>query len=479
MYVTVLVPLVDVRPLLADATYRDRLPRFPDPDRVYGRESADHHRSNFIRGLGPLRPRLQGGAPPWLSESYYVDITRQLRVTRQRGDAMQRDGQDLTATPVYRNFYTDGVAGRVEVCFKVLGAGGARPHRPDKIWRLATVAPAWLRGGSDQPGPIIGIGPAFARHLLRSTTSAGARQESWWVRAGTPAIITEIPWQEQSRWHRRLDQRLVHQWVKASGVRASAWEMAQGNGFADEFRRLRVHLSRLHADFVTMQVVLGLTQNGQLDLAHPPAEHYVAKTLSLLLRPARHGYSQSELLTEALQHSAEAHADTLASLKHLTDSAGSQELTDLAGRLTEALTPTGPDNRQRVFINVRELVMTKYEPHVHGGTFSGPVNFGSGGAHQQIGPSTEELEPLLDQLYAVYNEFLQTLPDPWGEQPGFWQADRAIDKISEETNREPGQRNKGRLLAGLDSLLALATSLGGAGEALGHATTAVRTALGL
>lgn len=480
MYVTVLLPLVDVRPLLVDATHRDPLPHFPVPDRVYGRGSADHHRSNFVRGLGALRPRLQGGAPPWLSESYYIDITRQLRVTRQRGDAMQRDGRHLTASPVYRNFYTDGVAGRVEVCFRVLGPRGARPHRPDKIWRLVAIAPARLRDGSDQPGPIVGAGPAFARHLLRFTTTAGASPESWWVRAGTPAIITEIPEHEQSRWHRTLDQRLVHQWVKSSGVRASAWEMTQGTGFADEFRRLRVHLSRLHADFVTMQVVLGLAQNGQLDLAHPPAEQYIAQTLSLLLRPARHGYSQSELLTEALQHSADAHADTLASLKHLADTADSPKLVDLAGRLTEALAPTGPDNIQRVVINVRELVMAKYEPHVKGGTFNGPVNFGSGGAHQQIGPSADELAPLVEQLFAALN-LLYQLPGEqrWEAQSAIVKADRAIKDISEESRRDPGQRSKSRLLARLDSLLALASTLGGAGEALGHATTAIRTAFGL
>jgi hypothetical protein len=473
VYVTVQLPLVDVRPLLADATHRDPLPHFPLPDRVYSRASADHHRSNFVRGLGALRPRLQGGAPPWLSESYYVDVAGQLRVARQRGEAAHRDGRYVTATPVYRNFYTDGVAGRVEVCFRVLGPRGEPPYRPDKAWRLVVTAPARLRDDGNPPGPVIGAGPAFARHLLRATTTGGGSPESWWVRAGTPAIITEIPAGEQSSWHRTLDQRLVHQWVKSSGVRASAWEMTQGTGFAEEFRRLRVHLSRLHADFVTMQVVLGLIQSGQLDPAYPPAERYVAQTLGLLLRPARHGYSQSELLTEALQHSTDAHADTLASLEYLADAAGSPALAGLADRLTEALAPTGPDNIQRAVINVRELVMTKYEPHVQGGTFNGPVNFGSGGAHQRIGPSADELAPLVEQLFAAFDQVRFQLPD---EQR--YKADHAIDDISEESGKDPGKRSKTRLLARLDSLLTLASTIGGAGEALGHAVTAIRAAFG-
>ena len=474
MYVTVQLPLVDVRPLLADATHRDPLPHFPVPDRVYSRASADHHRSNFVRGLGAVRPRLKGGPPPWPSESYYVDVAGQLRVARQRGEAAHRDGRSVTATPVYRNFYTDGVAGRVEVCFRVLSPRGEPPYRPDKVWRLVVAAPARLRDGGAVPGPVIGTGPAFARYLLRATSIGGSSQESWWVRAGTPAIITEIPTHEQSSWHRTLDQRLVHQWVKSSGVRASAWEIAQGNGFAEEFRRLRVHLSRLHADFVTMQVVLGLIENGQLDLAYPPAERYVARTLNLLLRPARHGYSQSELLTEALQHSADVHADTLTSLKYLADAGGNPALAGLADRLTEALAPTGSDNIQRVVINVRELVMTKNEPHLHGVTINGPANFGTGGAHQRIGPSVDELAPLVEQLFAAFDQVRFQLPDQQR-----YKVDRAIEDISEESSKDPSNRSKTRLLARLDSLIALASTIGGAGEALGHAVTAIRAAFGL
>ena len=78
------------------------------------RGSRDHHRSDHVRWLGAVRPRLRGGVPPWQSESSYVDVRNSIRVGRpERFDT-------VAAKVAYRNFCTDGIAGRLEVCFAYL-----------------------------------------------------------------------------------------------------------------------------------------------------------------------------------------------------------------------------------------------------------------------------------------------------------------------------------------------------------------------
>lgn len=473
MFVTVQLPIVDVRSLSDGETHRDHLPYFPVPDRVYGRAASDHHRSNFVRGLGAVRPRLQGGPPPWLSESYYVDVRRLVRVGRQFVESAHRDGRDITATPVYRNFYTDGVVGRVEVCFRVVGPRGAAPHRPEQSYRIAVGAPSRLRGSTDA-GPLISLGPAFAAHLLRSTTVGGNDPPSWWVRAGTPAVIVEISRWQQTTWHSGDDPMLTHRWIKNSGVAASSWQMTQGTSYAEEFRRLRVHLSRLHADFVGMRTILGLCQSGQLDITHPPAERYIARTLGLLLRPARHGFGQNELLARALEHSSAAHADTVASLAYLVDTAAGGGLADRAGQLLESLAANRAGDAPRIVLNVRELVMAKNEPHIHGGTFTGAVNFGSGGAHLRVGPDAQQLAPLIAELFAAVERLEEQLPGETSDD-----ARWAAQEIAAEAEKDPGHRSAIRLRARLDSLLATIATAGGAGTAIGQAVNALRAAFGL
>ncbi|MFC7614643.1 hypothetical protein ACFQV2_15020 [Actinokineospora soli] len=148
MYLTVLIPVVDVRPLLAEPTYRDPHPGWPVPARRYSRRSAVHHRSSFVRGLGAVRPRRRGAIAPWLSESSYVDLRGQLRIGRSTEDFGDWRGSSRVA---YRTFYSDGITGRVEVCFAFRdwpledSEGTARRMR-----KYALSAPAWMRGRGAQ-----------------------------------------------------------------------------------------------------------------------------------------------------------------------------------------------------------------------------------------------------------------------------------------------------------------------------------------
>jgi hypothetical protein len=163
VFVTMQLPVVDVRPLVAGNTYRDPRPNWPVPTRRFSRRSPDHHRSDYVRGLGAVRPRLRGGVAPWLSESSYVDVRNCVRV----GTPDRFDSGQASAKVAYRNFYTDGIVGRLEVCFAFHGWDG---HRTDLMSRYATQAPTWLRGRRDDAVPLVGFGRRFAAHLLDVTT---------------------------------------------------------------------------------------------------------------------------------------------------------------------------------------------------------------------------------------------------------------------------------------------------------------------
>jgi hypothetical protein len=139
LLLSVQIPVVDFRPLLAQDTGRHEQPAFPQPDRVFSRGSSQHHRSSFVAGVGPVRPRLKGGAGPWVSESYYIDVSSlvRLRITKLPADSEARYFRiKRLPRPVYRNFHTDGIVGRVEIGFDyddyLLGPG-RNPGDPDRV----------------------------------------------------------------------------------------------------------------------------------------------------------------------------------------------------------------------------------------------------------------------------------------------------------------------------------------------------------
>ncbi|MEV0646639.1 hypothetical protein AB0I28_15380 [Phytomonospora sp. NPDC050363] len=352
MFVTVQIPVVDLRPLIAAPTGRDELPVWPRPDRAYSRWSADHYRSNYVRGLGPVRPRLRGGAAPWLSESVYIDVSRNVRMERSHvGPSGAHWAEWTTMRPVYRNFYTDGVVGRFEACLKISGFGA--PVSRELLEEAATSAPVWLRGLSQRRRPLAQFGPVLTRHLLRCTTAGeGPDPQSWWLQAATPGVITEAPLEDP-----RAGGHLAQDWVLRGGVRMSSWAITQdADGDADAARRLRIHVSRLHADFMAAEIVAGLCQGGRLDPDHPPVRRYLARTIDLLLRPARHGYSQADLLVKVLSGNTEAaYAGTFAALKRL------DSLTERSERIGELLDGVKPTRRGGIVLRVKELVMAKGE----------------------------------------------------------------------------------------------------------------------
>lgn len=476
MFVTVQLPVVDVRPLVAGSTYRDPRPNWPVPTHRFSRRSRDHHRSDYIRGLGAVRPRLRGGVAPWLSESSYVDVRNRVRV----GTPGRSDPDQASARVAYRNFYTDGIVGRLEVCFAFRGWEG----RTSLMSKYATRAPTWLRNRHNDTVPLVDFGSRFAAHLLDATTVGdpvstgsvlGDDLLAWWdlqewaVRAGDPAVIAETAGVEG-------EGASLHQtWRVTEGTRLASWDLKQGGADHEEMRRLKTHVSRLHAGFLAAETVLGLCVNGKLDPDHPPVERFLVSTLDTLLRPRRHGFGNARLLGIVIGHARDVYWDTVGTLQDalglLDNDRIRSRVEDYHNLVAGAIAPT----RHEITIDVKELVMTKYESNISGGSFHGPVNTGSGGAHQHnTGTDAASLAEALEQLRTVVASMSATLPpeDAVAAEDATAGLSREAD-LAKEEQRRPG------ILARLSSLADVATRAGGAGTALAAAVAAVRAAFGL
>jgi hypothetical protein len=477
VFVTVQLPVVDVRPLVTGNTHRDPRPNWPVPARRFSAHSQNHHRSDYVRGLGAVRPRLRGGVAPWLSESSYVDVRNRVRV----GTPERFDPDQASAKLAYRNFYTDGVVGRLEVCFAFRGWDH---RRTELMSHYATEAPTWLRGRHDNAVPLRDFGPRFAAHLLDATTlgdpmytGSGLVDEllAWWdlqewaVRAGGPAVITETP-------GTAAEDSSVHQtWRITKGTRLACWRLGQGGADPEEMRRLKTHVSRLHAGFLAAETVLSLCVNGRLDPDHPPVERFLVSTLDTLLRPRRHGFGNARLLGMVIGHARDVYWDTVGTLQDALRSLDNERIRSRVEQYHDLVAGAIAPTRREITIEVKELVMTKYESNISGGTFHGPVNSGSGGAHQHnTGTDTMSLAEALEQLQAAVAAISATLPPKDAVA-----AEDASAGLAREADQAEDKRRRPGILARLSSLTDVATRAGGAGTALAAAITSVRAAFGL
>lgn len=465
MLLTVQVPVVDVRPLLGIETGRHPYPTFPSPDRVFAARSPEHHHSSFVPGLGAVRPRLKGGAPPWPSERYYIDARSTIRVARPPA----RPGYVTSPTPTFRNFYTDGVVGRLELGFRWEGDSRYLVGMQNAVLKT----PARLaRQPREAAVPCGHFGAPFARHVLRSTTQAGhADPEQWWIQSGIPTVVTEFPSTgeviEASMEVRDVDLpgRIDHRWGHVAGVRASFWSLTQGDAGTEQFYRLRVHLSRLHTDFTVLAMVLAMCAAGRLDANAAAVEDYLVRTSSLLCRERRHGFAQRELIADAYRAAQGAYGDVLETLDHLGPHLGSERLRSSLFQLTRVA------GAPAITIDIQELVMHKYESNMYGDNY-GALSTGSGDAVVNNASAADisrllgELADAVAQLHNLSDENRMTVED-------------TIEGLHREIQDNNGQPDRERVGSRLRRILQITGESGTAGTAVAALIAAIQAALGI
>jgi hypothetical protein len=466
-------PIVDVRGLLPGSGHRIHSPKWPQPLRVHPRGSQDDCRTDFIRGLGPVRRRMRGNPSPWLNESYYVDARNRIVLSKLSGSEPRLPFK-VRLKPLFRRFYSDGVVGRFEIGFFCdLDFRGLELATVSAGARAALGVLARIRGGVDAPQPLAHFGPALAGHLLSATTRRvpdGFTPPRWWVSVGTPGVFLEV--QQRPR-HETSPVRLWHTSPIVANTPVSCWTIADtADSDRELLRRLRVQVSHLHADLAALETVLGFCRSGRL-APGSGVEDFLDDMCSKLLRPQRHGLTQHEYLTEVIDAAHGYYADRVWMLRVLSDQVSSKglarKLTDTATMLSEAL------ERPRsnfYLINGGDLVQEKNETVVHGS--AGVVASKSTVTMRDVNMGTQsaDLAALVEKLEAEVAALRGKVADDVADQ-----AEDTIAGVSKELAvKEP---DKPKLLRRLNALVALAKSAGGAGTAVAAAVTALRTALGL
>jgi hypothetical protein len=328
MLLVVEQPTVDVRRMLGVST---AMTTAPDWTWMPG------HGDDFVRGLGPVKERPGGGVEPWPGEGFFVQCRGSVRLDPA---ALRTGGSGIGLHPVFRRYFADGQVGRLEVGFRTTAArSGALGSgvEPASAALAALAVPARLPRAAG-PRLLSELGADFAAYLLQATTLTrphasrrAPKIEHWWVSAGAPLVLCEVR-------HDELGERdgdavagvsaelvarapgsayVEQRWQTVGKQRVSMWYLMFGpNADPESVRRLRIHITRLHAEHVALRTVLRLCDKGRLDpAASQSVRDYIDERTGILLRKDFAGCPQRQLLELVLDRWERSYVDDLTTMR--------------------------------------------------------------------------------------------------------------------------------------------------------------------
>ena len=335
MFVTVQIPIADLRHFVTEETGRLTLPPWPlaDPSR------------HFVRAVGPVRRRRRGGVPEWVGESLYCDARRAV-VFADHGALRHQLGEQIHLAPLYRRFVATGrvqwpgAVARIDVGFRVSGrnASGKLTSRQLPLPAQAALAAVTVEARippNDKSRPMVNAGGLLAEKIREVTTSLitpPAHGRSWWVQSGAPLVLVEAPFKRE--WLALLkppmdvntlppgnnDALALHHFssIEYQGGIIPVWTLFYSETIsAETLRLLRIHLWRLHNEREVLRLVLAASIQKQLDPAQPTLRDYLARQSSTLRQSTREGLPQSGILARAYAVDALVHADNLEELNEI------------------------------------------------------------------------------------------------------------------------------------------------------------------
>lgn len=314
VFVCVQHVLPDVRPLLAQETWRTLKPTF----------SLGYSGEEFVRSLGPVRVRRRGAPDDWPGEGVYCDARRAYRFRDRAVGHWPVDPRRTTRFRVaFRRYFSDGeTVGRIESGFVRRTPAHEEPLLGDTVAELVAAAlelPVRVRGGSTLECPLGGAGSGLAARLLDATTRwcaapDGFRPQQWWIGAApVMALVEYVPGEVQSlprgavRAQAELPVGTVlhHVRLDYSAGTARVWLLeVEPPTSAVELRELRLHLMRLNAERESIRRVIRLLSTNELPL-RPEAVTlrrlvgYLERAAGFLGRRTVYGHDQSALLRAA------------------------------------------------------------------------------------------------------------------------------------------------------------------------------------
>ncbi|HEY5943702.1 MAG TPA: hypothetical protein VIT89_12690 [Solirubrobacterales bacterium] len=310
MFVNVQLPFADLRPFLGTASGRLALPGWPSPQ-------VD---AEFVRAVGAVRQRRAGGLAPWMGEGYFADATRAVRFPPRFARWPYAHGYNgTTMQNVFRRFFSDGRAvARLEIGFAPrnrysqlmqLDASGLLALITSCI-SVPVRVPAAEEGTASSE--LLLAGRVLARHLLRATTKNGSQPqvESWCLRSLRPIVvviyhpdeISAVPHSKKTPIN--ADGNYIYSLLAGrQGVTAPVWLIPVDQaGDVDHLRRIRLHLSRLHAEREVFKWTLSCAAQGRLagpedGDAWDRLQAYLNETDRLLSQGSVYGIDSAELKT--------------------------------------------------------------------------------------------------------------------------------------------------------------------------------------
>jgi hypothetical protein len=288
MLLCIQFPLSDLRGFIAD-TGRLSAPQWqlPEPG------------TDFVRYFGKLERRKDGPLQGWVSENVIADARRAVRFPAQalslHGDPPRHD-----FTCAFRRFLFDALAtGKYEVGL----CNWAHTQSAPDTWQLEPLVHALLRLPVQVPNPpgkavsceLGSAGQPLAALYRTASTISPKKQPvqpaGWWVRAGQPIVLVEYRSDEE---HLELPAyaspidlgdaagaaagaaasaaaagslTLSHFYITYKGNDIRVWALGYASKAARQtVRRLRVYLTRLHAEHQCLRIALRSLMRKQLSI---------------------------------------------------------------------------------------------------------------------------------------------------------------------------------------------------------------------
>lgn len=465
--------------------------------------SAPRLECDYVRRFGAMRPRRRGGLEGLVGEEAYCRAHRGFIFPPFLGRVpLGNDHYRFQAVCAFRRLFSDGAA----VCRLEVGLREKHQNGSPDAEALSDIVLDVLNLQVKIPGhgalrsehkKIQFCGSSLSQSYLNATSKASgiAQLQPWWVSAGSPCLVLECDEQRVTATlpHSRQvavygEIRVEASFFESNRVPICVWILKypagifsrdQGNPkVADQLRRLRLHLLRLHAERETLKVILRNIQTGRLEPARgtprsTTLQAYLRNASFLLQREKSHGFEQRSILDAVRRFT------NLVRPGEETTLQASLERLGVRGNVQRQVNSlvSGNISAKSVFIQVEgDWVMgSKKTVIVKGNTVMGDLNavaaetITSSFNHVQGSAASGELKAKIGDLTKLVEDLARQLPK---EKQNETAEDLAT--FSKEAVREKPRKSLLELTG--DGLIEAAKTVA---QMAGPVTTAVRAVLAL
>lgn len=322
------IPLVDLRGLVSPPVGRRSKPTWPN-----GLVGARSGTGEFLGGFGQLRNATAAQSDGWSGRVQYVNARRAVRLPSNFSDYYVSelrselgwtppDRRSLRAQVRERFYYGSVVSPRSFVDIRIHVNNMPKPEKWSLIGPIldATTRLPMLVPGNSRPRTLVDVGPSIAQYLREHTTANSFvdRVPTWTIVAGKPLVVLskgrvspdEPPKEFETPRVTPQGNPILAHYQRRNGV--DCWVLDEpGN---ERRHRQQLHLSRLHAERTTFQVLVrALAQSSsgamtpKLDSESPALQAALRECSNYLKRVTAYGEDQAAT-QEVLQADLSLHA---------------------------------------------------------------------------------------------------------------------------------------------------------------------------